>query len=156
MPPQYSSPFSALVSSFHCSCVDVCCCKSQSFALPSELWHHSKKEVTLLRVTPYESGTTRNRTGDTRIFSPLLYQLSYGTNCVNFACAKVRIIFESAKFYADFFKIICNREMQRCNILVYDGIKAKERVRLYSHILSFAFNYFSLSGFHPCALSSNS
>ncbi len=26
------------------------------------------------------SGTTRNRTGDTRIFSPLLYQLSYGTN----------------------------------------------------------------------------
>ena len=26
-----------------------------------------------------KSGTTRNRTGDTRIFSPLLYQLSYGT-----------------------------------------------------------------------------
>ena len=26
-------------------------------------------------------GTTRNRTGDTRIFSPLLYQLSYGTIC---------------------------------------------------------------------------
>ena len=26
-----------------------------------------------------QSGTTRNRTGDTRIFSPLLYQLSYGT-----------------------------------------------------------------------------
>ena len=34
-----------------------------------------------------ESGATRNRTGDTRIFSPLLYQLSYGT--VAFACAKV-------------------------------------------------------------------
>ena len=28
------------------------------------------------------SGATRNRTGDTRIFSPLLYQLSYGTNMV--------------------------------------------------------------------------
>ncbi len=27
----------------------------------------------------FSSGTTRNRTGDTRIFSPLLYQLSYGT-----------------------------------------------------------------------------
>ena len=27
----------------------------------------------------FEGGTTRNRTGDTRIFSPLLYQLSYGT-----------------------------------------------------------------------------
>ncbi len=25
-------------------------------------------------------GVTRNRTGDTRIFSPLLYQLSYDTN----------------------------------------------------------------------------
>ena len=24
-------------------------------------------------------GATRNRTGDTRVFSPLLYQLSYGT-----------------------------------------------------------------------------
>ena len=29
------------------------------------------------------SGTTRNRTGDTRIFSPLLYQLSYGTININ-------------------------------------------------------------------------
>ena len=27
-------------------------------------------------------GATRNRTGDTRIFSPLLYQLSYGTKSV--------------------------------------------------------------------------
>ena len=26
----------------------------QSFALPSELWHHNKKGVTLLRVTPYK------------------------------------------------------------------------------------------------------
>ena len=32
-------------------------------------------------------GTTRNRTGDTRIFSPLLYQLSYGT-IVNMSCKK--------------------------------------------------------------------
>ena len=30
-------------------------------------------------------GATRNRTGDTRIFSPLLYQLSYGTFLV-FGC----------------------------------------------------------------------
>ena len=29
-----------------------------------------------------KSGATRNRTGDTRIFSPLLYQLSYGTKMV--------------------------------------------------------------------------
>ena len=33
-----------------------------------------------------QSGATRNRTGDTRIFSPLLYQLSYGT----FTGAKIR------------------------------------------------------------------
>ena len=36
---------------------------------------------------PFFSGATRNRTGDTRIFSPLLYQLSYGT--IVFACAKI-------------------------------------------------------------------
>ena len=29
-----------------------------------------------------DSGATSNRTGDTRIFSPLLYQLSYGTKMV--------------------------------------------------------------------------
>ena len=28
----------------------------------------------------FACGATRNRTGDTRIFSPLLYQLSYGTS----------------------------------------------------------------------------
>ena len=28
----------------------------------------------------FAGGATRNRTGDTRIFSPLLYHLSYGTN----------------------------------------------------------------------------
>ena len=31
-------------------------------------------------------GATRNRTGDTRIFSPLLYQLSYGTNSLFLFC----------------------------------------------------------------------
>ncbi len=37
-----------------------------------------KKQMTRQQVICL-SGTTRNRTGDTRIFSPLLYQLSYGT-----------------------------------------------------------------------------
>ena len=36
-----------------------------------------KKEKTRNRI--FSRGATRNRTGDTRIFSPLLYQLSYGT-----------------------------------------------------------------------------
>ena len=33
----------------------------------------------ILKVVPPGIDATRNRTGDTRIFSPLLYQLSYGT-----------------------------------------------------------------------------
>ena len=50
------------------------------------------------RANERRSGTTRNRTGDTRIFSPLLYQLSYGTFAITkpyfcFAVAKVHIIF---------------------------------------------------------------
>ena len=39
-----------------------------------------KKTPTLFRGwESFLCGATRNRTGDTRIFSPLLYQLSYGT-----------------------------------------------------------------------------
>ena len=40
-------------------------------------------------------GATRNRTGDTRIFSPLLYHLSYGT--IVFAGANVITFFELPK-----------------------------------------------------------
>ena len=54
------------------------------------------------------SGATRNRTGDTRIFSPLLYQLSYGTsylrNLIGFATAKVVQIFYSANFLVKILK----------------------------------------------------
>ena len=41
-----------------------------------------------------KSGATRNRTGDTRIFSPLLYHLSYGTIISVFCVAKVRLLFK--------------------------------------------------------------
>ena len=41
------------------------------------------------------SGATRNRTGDTRIFSPLLYQLSYGTN----------LLFSATVRYAKFWNL---------------------------------------------------
>ena len=44
-----------------------------------------------------KSGATKNRTRDTRIFSPLLYQLSYGT--FHFAAAKVEIIFEFTSLF---------------------------------------------------------
>ena len=43
----------------------------------------------LPNLKSFLSGATRNRTGDTRIFSPLLYQLSYGTMFISFAVAKV-------------------------------------------------------------------
>ena len=39
----------------------------------------TKKAVTFDYNCLIFCGATRNRTGDTRIFSPLLYQLSYGT-----------------------------------------------------------------------------
>ena len=46
-----------------------------------------------------QSGATRNRTGDTRIFSPLLYQLSYGTISISFAVAKVVKVLDYARGY---------------------------------------------------------
>ena len=53
--------------------------QGQRFLAPRPLLHQQQKRVTQNCVTLL-CGATRNRTGDTRIFSPLLYQLSYGTN----------------------------------------------------------------------------
>ena len=54
------------------------------------------------------SGVTGNRTRDTRIFSPLLYQLSYDTvllcRCSN-GIAKVDIFSDFANFHNVFFEI---------------------------------------------------
>ena len=81
----------------------------QSFALPTELWHQykNKRESPCLSNSLY-CGTTRNRTGDTRIFSPLLYQLSYGTNMFivqyfSIAGAKVWIFFVLPNFLGQKF-----------------------------------------------------
>lgn len=38
-------------------------------------------EINLTPLHPDNCGTGRNRTADTRIFNPLLYLLSYSTNC---------------------------------------------------------------------------
>ena len=46
-------------------------------------------------------GATRNRTGDTRIFSPLLYQLSYGTLLV--CDCKGTMFFYTSKLFGVFF-----------------------------------------------------
>ena len=49
-----------------------------------------------------ESGVTRNRTGDTRIFSPLLYQLSYDTICFCLiAGAKVNLFFDTTNLFLE-------------------------------------------------------
>ena len=45
--------------------------------------HRTTYEKSRLIRNGFSCGATRNRTGDTRIFSPLLYQLSYGTKCAN-------------------------------------------------------------------------
>ena len=49
-------------------------------------------------------GATRNRTGDTRIFSPLLYQLSYGTIDFFKSGAKVLLFFDMTKYFCTFFQ----------------------------------------------------
>ena len=59
-----------------------------------EIYNKKKRPTFVSRFR----GTTRSRTGDTRIFSPLLYQLSYGT--IVFGVAKVDIFFNSAKFHS--------------------------------------------------------
>ena len=55
----------------------------------------------LPNLKSFKSGATRNRTGDTRIFSPLLYQLSYGTV----------VLFNECKG-TDFF-LICNSLVEK-------------------------------------------
>ena len=48
----------------------------------------NKNKKNIGNIQCFKGGVTRNRTGDTRIFSPLLYQLSYDT--IKFAGAKVK------------------------------------------------------------------
>ena len=58
-------------------------------------------------------GATRNRTGDTRIFSPLLYQLSYGT-LRWIASAKLLLFVESTKFFRNYFSKKINNCDKMC------------------------------------------
>ena len=65
------------------------------------LYHLSK----IAREKKIRSGATRNRTGDTRIFSPLLYQLSYGTSkksISRYCCQKKWCHQESNRGHKDF------------------------------------------------------
>ncbi len=49
-------------------------------------------------------GATRNRTGDTRIFSPLLYQLSYGTVVLFNECKGKHYLLHSKCFNGKYSK----------------------------------------------------
>ena len=69
-----SSPMFLLLSHF---LLYLCGASSQGYGhkkTPGQM--PQSKTISL----PFRCGATRNRTGDTRIFSPLLYQLSYGTS----------------------------------------------------------------------------
>lgn len=92
----------------------------ERFALPLKCEKHRISLIfsVLHRLSALGCGATRNRTGDTRIFSPLLYQLSYGTNfnvcnienlhyCLFPFCeCKVSNIFLFCKIFRNFLLII--------------------------------------------------
>ena len=61
-----------------------------------------KQKILILLRIRILSGATRNRTGDTRIFSPLLYQLSYGTSIFMFATNVSRLRLQR---YANFWNL---------------------------------------------------
>ena len=66
----------------------------------------------------FAGGATRNRTGDTRIFSPLLYQLSYGTNIFMFATNVSRLRLQR---YANFWNLQIFQQ-KKCGFCARNGI----------------------------------
>ena len=93
----------------------------------------TQKSRTSLKKFGFLSGTTRNRTGDTRIFSPLLYQLSYGTILFtvdfSFAGAKVVIKIGSTKFFGE---KVCKKDKKVLFFWFY-AIFGVPLHRLYDH-----------------------
>ena len=73
----------------------------KDFLCAAYIWYVSNKkdrqQRSLCGLLTFLGGATRNRTGDTRIFSPLLYQLSYGT--LSLGSAKVALFLFIAKKY---------------------------------------------------------
>ncbi len=70
---------------------------------------------TFLQLSDFQCGVTGNRTRDTRIFSPLLYQLSYDTRKISrtsrgffpFGIAKIGNISFSANFFIKILYFYC-------------------------------------------------
>ena len=67
------------------------------------------------RANERRSGTSRNRTGDTRIFSPMLHCVKFAI--LSFAGAKVRLFFEPTKYLGNFFRKKLESELNgsRCS-----------------------------------------
>ena len=79
--------------------------------------YRKTKNLILLRIR-FLSGATRNRTGDTRIFSPLLYQLSYGTSIFMFATNVSRLRLQR---YANFWNLQTFQQ-KKCDFCVGNSI----------------------------------
>ena len=61
-----------------------------------------KRELKLHSTLLFQRGIDGIRTSDTRIFSPLLYQLSYDAIALLFADAKLELKSDSTKFFSLF------------------------------------------------------
>ena len=65
-------------------------------------------------------GATRNRTGDTRIFSPLLYQLSYGTIVLFNGCKGKHYLLHSKCFNGKYSKKMYFKEKTEKNHVTHE------------------------------------
>ena len=65
-------------------------------------------------------GATRNRTGDTRIFSPLLYQLSYGTVVLFNECKGKHYLLHSKCFNGKYSKKMYFKEDTEKSIFFFE------------------------------------
>ena len=87
---------------------------------------------------PFRCGATRNRTGDTRIFSPLLYQLSYGTSLLCGHKGRTKIpflqIFLHHFLHSPFWRVL------EWDHQIYQGATMTIYRKTYSSLLSLRFS----------------
>ena len=81
----------------------------------------NKRPLTLYELT-VSRGATRNRTGDTRIFSPLLYQLSYGTIVLICECKVITYFLIVQIFLAVFENNFLCCGIMRCYSVVFPHV----------------------------------
>ena len=72
------------------------------------------------KIEKFFGGATRNRTGDTRIFSPLLYQLSYGTVVLFNECKGKHYLLHSKCFNGKYSKKMYFKEDTEKSIFFFE------------------------------------